>query len=367
MEKQNLKGLELPELQAFFASLGEKPFRASQVFRWIYQKSVGSFDQMTNLPKQLRTRLAEVAYIGCLEEAARQVARDGTTKFLFRLEDGETVESVLMTHQYGISACVSSQVGCRMGCAFCASTIGGEVRDLTAGEIIDQVLAMTRRLPVYTGGPEGGETRGNRGPDDPQGGRISSIVIMGSGEPLENYDNVLKFIRLANSPDGPGIGYRHITLSTCGILPGMRRLMSEALPITLSISLHAPTDDLRNRLVPVNRRYPISDLIRTCREYSEVTGRRITFEYALISGVNDSDEAARQLALLLKGMLAHVNLIPVNPVTERGFDRPSPQRIEAFRAILDRSGVEATVRRELGTDIDAACGQLRARRQRKVR
>lgn len=354
---RNLKGLDLSELQAFFETLGEKPFRARQVFQWIYQKAVCGFNQMTNLPKSFRSKLSEVAYIGCIEEAARQVAHDGTAKFLFRLEDGETIESVLMTHRYGISACVSSQVGCRMGCAFCASTIGGVVRDLTAGEMIDQVLAMSRWL---------WEER-PRGKDREDAGRISSIVIMGSGEPLENYDNVLKFIGLANSPDGPGIGYRHITLSTCGIIPGIRKLMNEGLPITLSISLHAPTDELRNRLVPVNRRYPIQDLMRTCREYTEVTRRRITFEYALASGVNDSDEAARQLAHLLRGMLAHVNLIPVNPVPERGFDRPSPGRIEGFRATLERSGIEATVRRELGTDIDAACGQLRARRQGRLR
>lgn len=295
---------------------------------------------MTNLSKELRTILEEKSTIPSLQVAARQEsALDGTVKFLYRLPDGEAVESVLMRHNYGNSVCVSTQVGCRMGCRFCASTLEGMIRNLEAWEIYEQVL----RAGEYCGE------------------RISSVVIMGSGEPLDNYDNVLEFIRMTNSPEGLNIGQRHITLSTCGVVPGILRLAEEDLDITLSISLHSAEDKARSELMPVNRRYPLEELLETCRKYLKRTGRRITFEYSLLAGVNDSREEAERLGRLLKGLLCHVNLIPVNPVEGRGFAKPSRQQVEQFRKVLENLGIETTVRRELGGDIDAACGQLRRR------
>ncbi|AEG60555.1 23S rRNA (adenine(2503)-C(2))-methyltransferase RlmN [Desulforamulus ruminis] len=345
--KINLRDLTLAEMKELLQGLGEKPFRAEQVCRWVLAGGARSFAEMTNLSKELRAKLAEVAVISGTTGLARQVSRRGdTVKYLFGLEDGHAVESVLMKHSYGHSACVSTQVGCRMGCQFCASTLEGLVRNLSPGEIYDQVLGIQQ---------DSGE-------------RVSHIVIMGAGEPLDNFAAVLKFLENVHAPYGLNIGYRHITLSTCGLVPQLRELARKKLPITLAISLHAPTDELRNRLVPMNRRYPIQELLTACREYIGMTGRRITFEYALLAGVNDGPEQARQLLKLLQGMLCHVNVIPANPVEGRGFTRTPAEKVEAFRSILERGGLNVTVRRELGADIDAACGQLRRRfESREVR
>ncbi|WP_003541075.1 23S rRNA (adenine(2503)-C(2))-methyltransferase RlmN [Desulfotomaculum nigrificans] len=342
--KLNLRDLTLSEMKRLMTELGEKPFRAIQICQWVLAKGVTSFDQMTNISKELQAKLADVAYISQTKMLARQQsARGDTIKYLLGLADGHAVECVLMKHSYGNSACVSTQVGCRMGCMFCASTIEGLVRSLTPGEIYDQVLGIQQDT----------------------GERVSHIVIMGSGEPLDNYDNVIKFLENVNADYGLNIGYRHITLSTCGLVPKLKQLAFKKLPITLAVSLHAPNDELRNQLVPINRRYSLAELIPACREYTEITGRRITFEYALLKEINDSEEHARQLVNLLKGMLCHVNLIPANPVEEKGFERTPPEKVERFRNIIEKAGLAVTVRRELGTDIDAACGQLRRRFQKE--
>lgn len=339
-QKVNLKDLNLAEIKQFLTELGEKPFRAEQLCQWMFAKGVTGFDEMTNLSKELRTKLAELACLSSPQIVARQQsARGDTIKYLFSLADGHAVESVLMKHSYGNAACVSTQVGCRMGCLFCASTLGGLVRNLSPAEIYDQVLGIKR---------DSGE-------------RVSHIVIMGTGEPLDNFDNVMKFLENINAEYGLNIGYRHITLSTCGLVPRMKELTLKKLPITLAVSLHAPNDRLRDQLVPINRRYKLPELMQVCRDYIEITGRRITFEYALLAGVNDGEEHARQLVTLLTGLMCHINLIPANPVQERGFKRSSPEKVEKFRTILARGGLNVTVRRELGTDIDAACGQLRRR------
>lgn len=339
--KTELKNLLPAELETFLLGLGEKKYRAAQIFAWLYKHGAVSFDAMTNLPKALRCRLSETATICNLPVLARREAENGeTVKYLFGLTGGHAVESVLMRHSYGNSVCVSTQVGCRMGCAFCASTLGGLVRNLEPAEIADQVLAVRRNA-------RSGEAD------------IHSIVIMGTGEPLDNYDNVVKFMRLMNDPLGINVGFRKITLSTSGLVPEILRLAEEDIPITLSISLHAPNDALRDELMPVNRRYPLGELLAACRRYEEITGRRVTFEYAMIDGVNDREEQARELVRCLRGLLGHVNLIPLNPVRERGWQRSSAAAIERFRAVLQSRGVNVTIRRELGTDIDAACGQLR--------
>lgn len=342
--KRMLMGLTRAELADFLAGLGAPRFRASQVFRWLYARGARSFHAMTDLPAALRERLDGLAVPGALEEElAQAAAATRTTKYLFRLlADGEKVESVLMGHDYGWSVCVTTQVGCRMGCSFCASTFGGLVRNLTAGEIVDQIVLMQDAVPA--------------------GARIGHVVLMGSGEPLENYDNVLKAIRLMHEPAGLNIGYRHITVSTAGLVPAMRRLAGEGLPITLALSLHAPTDDLRSRLMPINRIWPVAEVVAVARHYAEATGRRVTIEYLLIAGVNDNPEQAEALAGLLQGMLAHVNLIPLNPVAERPeFQRPGPERVRQFQELVAARGITVTVRREMGGEIDAACGQLRNR------
>lgn len=344
--RQPLPGMTIDEMADLMVDLGEPRFRARQLFQWVYQKGVKDFDAMTNLPARLRQHLAETTLLRLLEKETEQHdRRTGTTKYLFRLADGSQVESVLMRQSWGNSVCITTQVGCRMGCTFCASTVGGLVRNLTAGEIVDQIVTMQRELPG--------------------GGRVSSVVLMGSGEPLENYEHVVKAIRLMHEPEGLNIGYRHITVSTSGIVPGMRRLAEEGLPITLALSLHAPTDELRRQLMPVARIWPLDEVLEAARAYAQKTGRRVTYEYILIDGVNDGPEEARQLARLLKGTLAHVNLIPLNPVAERPqYRRPGPERINRFKQILESSGIATTVRREMGGDIDAACGQLRNRAQR---
>ncbi len=336
----NLKALDYRGLTQFLAGLGEPEFRARQVWQWLWQKGAVDFAQMTNLSKALREKLEQQSWIGYLKVLAKQVSReDGTSKYLFGLPDGQAVESVLMRHNYGLSVCVSTQVGCRMGCRFCASTMEGLVRNLEAWEIYDQVL----RAQVDAGD------------------RVGSVVIMGSGEPLENYANVLRFIRLLNDPQGLNIGQRHITLSTCGVVPKINDLAREDLDITLSISLHATTDEVRNEIMPINRKYPLGELLQACKAYLAATKRRITFEYALLSGVNDRPEEAHSLGKLLKGLLCHVNLIPLNPVEGRDFAKPSREKVRDFQKIVESYGLETTVRRELGADIDAACGQLRRR------
>jgi 23S rRNA (adenine2503-C2)-methyltransferase len=343
VHKKNVKGLTETELIKVLTSLGTEKYRTRQIMEWIYAKGAQDFNAMTNLSKALRDKLNEHLYIAKLTELARQVSRkDGTVKFLFALEDGQTVESVLLRHDYGHSVCISTQVGCALGCHFCASGLEGLVRDLSAGEMIDQVLAIQNYLHT-------------------ENQRISSVVIMGTGEPLANYDNVLRFIELLHWPHGLNIGYRNITLSTAGIVPGIDRLAGEDLPITLSISLHAPNDQLRSSLMPVNNAYPIAALLAACDRYIAKTNRRITFEYSLIAGVNDGEEHARQLADLLARRLCHVNLIPINAVVERGYRQPSADTVKKFLEILRRRGIETTVRKEMGGDIDAACGQLRRR------
>ncbi|MFZ5597431.1 MAG: 23S rRNA (adenine(2503)-C(2))-methyltransferase RlmN [Bacillota bacterium] len=338
--KINLKDYNLQELEQLFLEYGEKPFRARQVADWIFKKGASSFEEMTNLPRDLRIRLEKEARPGTLAILKKQVSSRGdTVKFLLGLEDGQAVESVFMEHYYGYTACISTQVGCRMGCAVCASTLGGLVRNLSPGEMYEQVLVLQRE----------------------SGKRIGHIVLMGTGEPLDNYDNTIKFIENINAVYGLNIGYRHITLSTCGIVPRIRQLAGEGFPITLAVSLHAADDGLRNRLMPVNRKYPLDMLMEACRYYSGKTGRRITFEYALLAGVNDSAGDAVKLVRLLKRIPCHVNLIPYNAVDERGFGRSAPGVVQSFRRQVEQAGIEVTVRRELGTDIDAACGQLRRR------
>ena len=343
--KLQLKGVSPAELKELFQTWGQPAYRAVQVMEWMYQRTAASFEDMTNLPKDLRDRLEATCSLTAVMLETRQESGDGTTKYLFGLADGQAVESVLMPHDYGNSVCVSSQVGCRMGCVFCASTLGGVARNCSVGEMIDQVVFIQRELKA-------------------RGDRVSSVVLMGSGEPMENYESMVAFIRLLGDPRGLGIGLRHITVSTCGIVPGIKRLAQENLPITLAVSLHAPTDELRSRMLPVNRRYPIADLLEASREYASETGRRLTFEYILIRGLNDSRQDAEELARRLKGQLAHVNLIPANPVSERGIERTPAEHVETFARVLEERGIPVTVRREMGSDIDAACGQLRRRRGR---
>lgn len=336
--KVNLKDLTLAELEDFMAGLGAEKYRARQIALWIFQKGAGSFQEMTNLSREFREALAAAAVLSRPELQARQVSRRGdTVKYLFRLADGQAVESVLMKHDYGSSACLSTQVGCRMGCRFCASGLDGLVRNLSPAEIYDQVLGIQQD----------------------SGLRVSHVVIMGTGEPLDNYRATLVFIKNVIAPYGLNISGRHITVSTCGLVPGIRALAGEKLPVTLAVSLHAPNDDLRNTLVPVNKKYPIKELMAACRDYARETGRRVTFEYILLKGVNDSREQALELGRMLKGMLCHVNLIPANPVAERDTAPPAREQVESFKQTLEKQGIAATVRRELGADIDAACGQLR--------
>lgn len=333
----NLRDLDLKELEELIVSLGQPKFRAKQVFQWIY-KGVRSFDEMGNVPKALREALREVSYIGGLKPLTIQKSKtDGTRKYLYELPDGNCIESVFMKYKYGNSICVSSQAGCRMGCRFCASTRNGLERNLTAGEIISQLMEA----------------------EADTGEKIGHIVIMGTGEPFDNYENVSKFLQLVNDKNGLNIGMRNITVSTCGLVPVIERFGEDFPQVNLAISLHGTTDEIRGSMMPVNKKYPLDVLIGACRAYTEKTGRRITFEYTLVNGVNDTDADADRLCRLLKGMLCHVNLIPLNKVAESGFDTVSRTRAEEFRAILDGRGIPATVRRELGADIDAACGQLR--------
>lgn len=337
MEKKNLKGMTLQELEDYMVELGEPAYRAKQIFRWIYRGAT-RFDSMTDLPKELIDKLNARSRIGKIKIHGKyESAIDNTVKYVFLLEDGNMVEGVKMEYSFGMSACVSSQVGCRMGCAFCASTIGGLVRNLTSGEMADEILAI----------------------QEDTGKNVSRVVVMGSGEPLLNYDELMRFLHLLNSPQAFNISLRRVTISTCGIIPEIIRLADEGIPVTLAVSLHAPDDSIRGRIMPVNRNYPILQLLDACKYYIIKTKRRVTFEYAMISGVNDTTECAQKLSRLLKGMLCHVNLIPLNPVKEKGLKKSDPKRVAAFKRILEDCGISTTVRREMGADIEAACGQLR--------
>ena len=335
----DLKDMEYKELEEYLISVGEKRFRAAQIYKWLHM-GVTSYDEMTDISKALREKLGAQTYVSALEIEEKYVSKlDGTVKYLFRLPDGNCIESVVMRYRHGLTICISSQVGCRMGCRFCASTIGGLFRSLTAGEILNQVIFAEKDM----------------------GERISNIVLMGIGEPLDNYDNVIKFLHNVNNEKGKNIGYRHITLSTCGVVPGIYKLAEENIPITLTISLHAPNNEIRDSIMPVNHAYKIEELFKACRYYLEKTGRRLSFEYSLIHGVNDSVRNAEELAALIKPLHAHVNLIPVNRVEERDFKKGSRNEINAFCQRLTMHGVNATIRRELGADISASCGQLRKR------
>ena len=338
----DIKSMTQEELTAWLKELGEPSFRAKQIFRWLY-RGVRSFDEMADLSKALREKLAGAALLTPPTVARKQVsAQDGTIKYLWELADGNCVESVLMRYQHGNTVCISCQVGCRMGCAFCASTIAGKVRDLTPAEMLDQVLFTQ----LDSGAP------------------VSNIVLMGIGEPLDNFDTVLRFLELVNHPDGLNIGMRHISLSTCGLAEQIDKLAGYRLQLTLSVSLHAPDDETRSKIMPVNRSYGVERLLDSCRRYFETTGRRISYEYAMIDGVNDADWQADLLARRLRGMPAHVNLIGLNEVEESPL-KPS-RRMAAFQKRLEDHGVTVTVRRKLGGDIDASCGQLRRRAMREA-
>ncbi len=336
--KIDILSLNLTELTEEIVGLGEPKFRAKQIYKWLHKSLVCEFDQMTDLPLSLRKKLSDNFVIfNCSIEKKLISEYDGTIKYLFALHDGEYIESVLMKYKYGYTVCVSSQVGCRMGCTFCASTLSGVVRNLNSSEILSQIYAISRDNNI----------------------RVSHIVMMGMGEPFDNYENVLKFLRMVSDENGLNISMRHISLSTCGLVPAIYRLMKEELQLTLSVSLHAPNDNLRSSMMPVNKRYPVAELIKACKDYTEATSRRISFEYSLVRGVNDTDECALELSNILKGMLCHINLIPINEVSETGCKKSSPERVKRFADILAKKGFAVTVRRELGSDINAACGQLR--------
>ena len=333
----NLKSKTLSELSVLFKEMGEPAFRAKQVYTWLH-KGVRTYDEMTNLPQALRAKLADLYPIQAPEVVRKQESqRDGTIKYLWKLSDGNCVETVLMRYHYGNTVCISTEVGCAMGCAFCASTLGGLVRRLEPFEMLDQVLFTQ----VDSGQP------------------ISHIVLMGIGEPLDNFDNVMRFLELVNSPEGMNISMRHISLSTCGLVPKINALAQKKLQLTLSVSLHAPNDEIRNRIMPVNKAYPSEELLAACRRYYQATSRRISFEYAMIDGVNDTEEAARELLRRLKGLPAHFNLIPLNHVEESPLKPSSRKAVAQFQKILEDGGIPTTVRRTLGGDIDASCGQLR--------
>lgn len=339
---KNIKSMLPEEIAADFELLGEPKYRAKQVFKWLY-RGVGSFDDMSDLPKQLREKLKSEYSIYTPKVLKKQVSKiDGTIKYLWELEDGNAVETVVMSYKHGNTVCVSSQVGCRQGCAFCASTIGGLVRSLEPSEIIDEVLFSQ----IDSGKP------------------ISNIVLMGIGEPLDNFDNVVKFLKLVNNPDGMNIGMRHISLSTCGITEKLDDLAELNLQLTLSVSLHAPDDETRSKIMPANRGRGVAELMRCCKRYYEKTGRRISFEYAMIDGVNDTEYHAKLLAKHAKSLSAHVNLIPLNHVEEREFKPSTAGHLKAFIKVLEDAGVNVTVRRKLGSDVDASCGQLRRKNQK---
>ncbi len=340
----DIKSMNLSEIENVVASLNEPKFRAKQIFEWFQVYGAMSYDEMTNLPKALRNILSEKYPVRSCEIELKQVSKlDSTVKYLFKLYDGNFIESVLMKYKYGYTLCVSSQVGCRMGCTFCASTKSGCVRSLMPSEILGQIHATQRDMNI----------------------RVSHIVMMGMGEPLDNYDNTIRFLKLASHEKGLNLSMRNISLSTCGIVPRIYDLLEEKLQLTLSISLHAPNDTMRSAVMPVNRKYPVKELIKACKDYTNSTSRRISFEYAMIRDVNDSDECAYELASLLKGMLCHVNLIPANEINESEHKRSTNERLQRFMNILNSRGVNTTIRRSLGSDIDASCGQLRSKHVRE--
>lgn len=337
MSQIRISSFTLEQLTSFVKEQGQPAFRAKQIFHWLHQRGVHSFSEMTDQPKTFLAQLEEKCLIETLSIERRQQSRDGTVKYLFRLPDGNCIETVWMQYSYGNTVCVSSQVGCRMGCRFCASTQGGRVRNLTAGEIAGEIYAAMADM----------------------GQRVSHIVLMGIGEPLDNFDNVMDFLSIISSPEGVNIGMRNISLSTCGLVPMIEKLAQRHLQLTLSISLHAPLNEMRSAMMPVNDAYPVEQLIDACRSYQRETGRRISFEYAMVHGVNDSDATARELARQIRGMGAHVNLIPINPVDGSPYSATDAANVKRFQETLLKLGVNATVRRRLGSDISAACGQLR--------
>lgn len=339
MNKIDIKSMYLSELQELIVSLKQPKFRAEQIFKWL-QSGVSDFDEMTNIPLNLRLTLQEGYYIVTAKVKKRlESCIDDTVKYLYEMYDGEFVESVVMKYNHGYSICISTQVGCRMGCSFCASGLQGLKRSLSASEMLSQIQTAERDLNI----------------------RISNVVLMGMGEPMDNLQNVIRFLKLVSHEKGLNIGLRHISVSTSGVVTGIYRLAEENLPITLSISLHAPNDKIRDTMMRVNKKWNVATLIKACKDYIKVTGRRISFEYAVVSGVNDSDENAKELAGLLKGMLCHVNLIPINPVKENSYKKPERQRVEHFCKLLNSLGINTTIRRTLGQDIDASCGQLRGK------
>lgn len=338
--KKDIKSFTLTQLTDELTAMGEKAFRAKQMYEWMHVKLVRSFDEMTNLSKEIRERCKENYSFTALNAIEVQESKlDGTKKFLFELSDGNLVESVWMKYKHGNSVCISSQVGCRMGCKFCASTLDGLERNLLPSEMLEQIYAITRLT----------------------GERVSNVVVMGTGEPMDNYDNLLTFLRLITDKNGLNISQRNITVSTCGLVPKMRQLAEEKLQITLALSLHATTDEKRKKLMPIANRYSIKELMEVCNYYFEQTGRRITFEYSLVGGVNDTMEDARELIALAKPLCCHVNLIPVNPIKERDYVQSDTGHVQAFKNILEKNKINCTIRREMGRDIDGACGQLRRR------
>jgi 23S rRNA (adenine2503-C2)-methyltransferase len=340
----DIKSMTLSEVTDICNRLNLPKYRAKQIYTWLQVNGVISYDEMTNLPKDLREKLSEKYPIRYCKIELKQISKiDGTVKYLFKLFDGNYIESVLMKYKYGYTLCISSQVGCKMGCMFCASTKAGCIRNLYPGEMIGQIHAAQRDMNV----------------------RVSHVVMMGMGEPLDNFDNAMRFLELVGDENGLNISMRNISLSTCGLVPRIYDLMERHLQLTLSISLHAPNNEIRSSVMPVNKKYPIEELIKSCKEYTKFSSRRISFEYAMIRGVNDSDKCAYELAALLKGMLCHVNLIPANEITESNHKRSTNERLEKFSSILKSMGINVTVRRSLGSDIDASCGQLRSRHERE--
>ena len=345
-EKTDIRSLNLKELTVFMEQLGEKAFRAKQIYQWLHGKQAASFEEMTNIPKALIEKLKENSHLVSIKQEAVQISKiDGTRKYLFLLDDGNVIESVFMRYKHGNSVCISSQVGCRMGCKFCASTLDGLERNLTPSEMLDQIYAITRLT----------------------GERVSNVVVMGTGEPMDNYDNILKFLHLLTDENGLNISQRNVTVSTCGIVPRMRQLADEKLQITLALSLHATTDEKRRKLMPIANRYSIKELMEVCQYYFKQTGRRITFEYSLVGGVNDTEEDARELIALAKPLCCHINLIPVNPIKERDYVQSDTKHIQAFKNKLESKMIHVTIRREMGRDIDGACGQLRRRHTQEAK
>ncbi|MCL2559371.1 MAG: 23S rRNA (adenine(2503)-C(2))-methyltransferase RlmN [Turicibacter sp.] len=338
MNKRSIYSLTLPEWEDFVVTNGQPKFRAAQIFDWLYVKQVSGFDEMKNVPNTLKELIANVFDFTTFKTVTHQVATDGTQKFLFRLADGNTIETVLMKQSYGLSICVTTQIGCRIGCSFCASAIGGLVRNLEAGEIVAQIIHVARAV----------------------GERIGHVVVMGIGEPFENYEALTTFINLINHDKGLNIGARHITVSTSGLVPKIYDFARDHKQVSLAISLHAANDNLRTKIMQINRAYPLSEIMKAVKHYLKETNRRITFEYILMRDVNDLDEHAYQLARLVKGINCHINLIPMNPVAELGVERSSKKQVMKFKEILEQERVNVTVRREMGANIDAACGQLRA-------